>query len=89
MKEFDEDEFPIVGVKEGVGKMAGLAVFECIAKSGNHFDVKLEGSLEGLRKYITDESTWKGKKLTVQYQGITNKNRVPRFPVGKVVRDYE
>jgi DNA ligase-1 len=89
MKEFDEDEFPIVGVKEGVGKMAGLAIFRCTAKSGNEFDVKLEGSLEGLRKYMQDEITWKGKKLTVQYQGITNKTTVPRFPVGKVVRDYE
>jgi DNA ligase-1 len=89
MKEFEEDEFPIVGVKEGVGKMAGLAIFECTAKSGNNFDVKLEGALENLRQYITNESTWKGKKLTVQYQGITNKKQVPRFPVGKVVRDYE
>lgn len=89
MKEFDEDEFQITGVKEGVGKMAGLAIFECVAKSDNKFDVKMEGALEGLRKYITDDTTWKGKKLTVQYQGITNKNRVPRFPVGKAVRDYE
>lgn len=89
MKEFDEDEFPIVDVSEGVGKMAGLAIFECLAKSGNRFNVKMEGSLEGLRKYMNDESTWKGKKLTVQYQGITNKFKLPRFPVGKAVRDYE
>jgi len=89
MKEFDEDEFPIVATKEGVGKMEGKAVFTCTAKSGNDFDVKLEGSLDNLRKYLVDPSTWQGKKLTVQYQGITNKNKVPRFPVGKVVRDYE
>lgn len=89
MKEFDEDEFPIIGTKEGVGKMAGCAVFTCKTKEGNEFDVKMEGSLDGLRKYLYMDALWKGKKLTVQYQGFTNKNHVPRFPVGKVVRDYE
>lgn len=89
LKEFLEDDFEIVGVEEGVGKMAGLAVFVCKAANGNEFRCKLEGELEGLRKYIQDESTWKGKKLTVQYFSLTNKSKVPRFPVGKAIRDYE
>ncbi len=89
LKEFLEDDFEIVGVQEGVGKMAGLAIFECKAENGNLFSVKMEGELEGLRKYLLDESTWKGKKLTVKYFALTNKNKVPRFPVGKAVRDYE
>ena len=54
-----------------------------------YFGCKLEGELEGLRKYLQDESTWKGKKLTVKYFSFTNKNKVPRFPVGKSIRDYE
>jgi DNA ligase-1 len=89
LKEFLDDDFEIVGVNEGVGKMAGLAIFECRAANGNTFAVKMEGELEGLRKYLVDESTWKGKKLTVKYFSLTNKNKVPRFPVGKSVRDYE
>jgi DNA ligase-1 len=89
LKEFKDDDFDIIGVVEGKGKMAGLAIFECRAANGNTFAVKLEGELEGLRKYLVDESTWKGKKLTVKYFTLTRKNGVPRFPVGKTVRDYE
>jgi len=88
LKEFEDAEFPIVGVEEGVGKMTGLAIFVC--KAGDQeFRCKMEGSLDGLRKYLKDDSTWRGKKLTVKYQGLTGKAKVPRFPVGKMVRDYE
>lgn len=89
MKPFIDDDFLITGVTEGRGKMAGLAIFSCAAKNGNPFEVKLKGELESLRKYMQDESLWKNKKLTVRYFGLTNKEKVPRFPVGIVVRDYE
>lgn len=89
IKPFIDSEFPIIGVTEGRGKMAGLAIFTCSARNGNPFEVKLKGELEGLRKYLQDESTWKSKELTVRYQGLTNKEKVPRFPVGIAVRDYE
>ena len=88
LKEFVEDEFPIVGVEEGVGKMSGLAIFVCKAGS-EQFRCKMEGELEGLRKYLTNKKLWEGKQLTVKYQGLTGKNKLPRFPVGKAVRDYE
>lgn len=88
LKEFLEDDFPIVGVKEGKGKMAGCGIFTCEVPGGLTFDVKMEGKLEDLRQYVTDHSTWKDKKLTVKYFSMT-KRGVPRFPVGKVVRDYE
>lgn len=89
MKPFIDDDFLITGVTEGRGKMAGLAIFTCQAKNGNPFEVKLKGELESLRKYMQDESLWRNKKLTVRYFGLTNKEKVPRFPVGIVVRDYE
>lgn len=89
MKPFIDDDFLITGVTKGRGKMAGLAIFSCAAKNGNPFEVKLKGELESLRKYMQDESLWKGKKLTVRYFGLTNKEKVPRFPVGIAVRDYE
>lgn len=53
------------------------------------FGCKLEGKLENLGKYLDDESTWWGKELTVKYFTLTRKRGVPRFPVGKAVRDYE
>lgn len=89
LKEFLEEEFEIVGVEEGVGKMAGLAIFVCKTEGGNEFRCKMEGELEGLRKYVQDPALAIGKKLTVKYFSLTNKSKVPRFPVGKAIRDYE
>lgn len=95
LKEFLEEDFRILGVEEGKGKMAGCAIFICTTAHGNtvqpdfNFKVKMEGELDGLKKYLTDASTWQGKKLSVKFFSYTNKNKVPRFPVGKAVRDYE
>ena len=88
VKEFLDSEFPIVGVEEGRGKMAGKAIFICTAKNGETFNVKMEGSMDNLAKYLTNKKLWTGKKLTVKYQNLT-KYGIPRFPVGKAVRDYE
>jgi len=90
IKEFDDAEFPIIGVCEGRGKLAGhAATFTCRTPEGVEFEVKLRGDTEQLRKYFTDHTLWQGKVLTVKYQGMTNTNKVPRFPVGVAIRDYE
>ena len=89
LKEFQDSEYPIVGVEEGRGKMAGCAIFVCKTADGTEFKAKLEGDLESLRPYLEYKELWTGKALTVQYQGLTGKSKVPRFPVGKAVRDYE
>lgn len=85
VKLMTDEDFPIVGVKEGRGKMAGLAIFQCEC-AGGIFDVKMKGSLEELAKYFQNSSLWKGKKLTVQYQNLTEENK-PRFPVGLRIRE--
>lgn len=89
VKEFDDGEFNIVGVTEGRGKLAGHAIFVCVDQKGDDFEAKLKGDTANLKKYFDDHSLWKGKKLTVQYQGLTGKKKVPRFPVGVAIRDYE
>lgn len=84
VKEFDDDEFKIIGVKVGTkGSMAGKAVFTCqLPYQGmNTFDCKMKGSMDELKKYADDPSLVIGKILTVQFQGYT-KYGVPRFPVG-------
>ena len=81
VKEMVDDEFDIVGVKSGRGKMQDLAIFECQTKEGKRFDVKMKGKLEDLAKYLHDEKLWRGKKLTVQYQNLSA-DMVPRFGVG-------
>lgn len=83
VKEFDDDEFEVIGVEEGRGKMEGLAIFICKTKKGTPFNVKMEGPLEELAKYFKNPEKYIGKMLTVRYQGLTNKNKVPRFPVAE------
>jgi ATP-dependent DNA ligase len=89
VKEFEDAEFKIVGIKEGRGKLAGHAIHVCEDEKGEQFDVKMKGETAVLKKHFDDHSLWKGKKMTVQFQGLTGANQVPRFPVGKAVRDYE
>jgi ATP-dependent DNA ligase len=90
VKEFDSDEFDVVGIEEGRGKLTGhVGAFVCKTKAGTQFLAKMSGSLEGLKKMFENPSLWQDKKLTVQYQGLTGANSVPRFPVGIAIRDYE
>jgi DNA ligase-1 len=88
VKEMQDEEFEIVGVEEGRGKMAGKAIFNCKAKNGDTFAVKMKGRLDNLVQYVKDPSLAVGKLLTVQFQNLTTYG-IPRFPVGKAIRDYE
>jgi len=85
VKEMQEEDYPIVGVEEGRGRMAGMAIFVCKTESGKMFSVKMEGELDNLRQYLTNHSLWKGKFLSVRFQNLTA-DGIPRFPVGKCVR---
>lgn len=90
VKEFEDAEFDILDVEEGRGKLQGhVGSFICTTAKGNTFNVKLEGNLNYLKECFNKPSLWKGKKLTVRYQGLSGKNKVPRFPVGVAIRDYE
>lgn len=90
VKEFDDGEFEIIGITEGRGKLAGhVGAFVCRAANGKEFEAKKDGDLGMLKRYFEDHSLWKGKKLSVQYQGLTAAEQVPRFPVGIAIRDYE
>ena len=89
VKEFLDDEFDIIGIEEGRGKLAGhVGSFVCKTADGKEFLAKMKGETQKLREYFEDHSLWQNKKLTVQYQGLTSYN-IPRFPVGVAIRDYE
>jgi DNA ligase-1 len=88
VKEFDDREFKIIGVKVGTkGCMAGKAVFICDIPELHGkiddptFEAKMKGNMNELKKYADDPSLVIGKILTLQFQGYT-KYGVPRFPVG-------
>lgn len=93
VKQFIEMEFEIIGAEQNKGKMNKQCSFVCITKDGAEFKVKPEGDELLREKYWSD---WQrgiikpGAKLTVMFFAwTTSKNPVPRFPVGKILRNYE
>lgn len=88
MKEFDDAEFEIIGAEEGRGKLAGhIGAFICRDSEGRQFLAKMAGDTARLGDYFRNSESYMGKLLTVQYQGLTGANGVPRFPVGLRIRD--
>ncbi len=85
-KEFIEDEYQIVGYKQGEGKDKGTIIWICITPDGREFNVRPRGTLEYRRELFKNGDKYVGKMLTVIYQELSEMN-VPRFPVGKDVRE--
>jgi len=53
------------------------------------FKAKMKGDHAALAKYVEHPELVVGKLVTVKYQGLTNKNGVPRFPVALRIRETE
>lgn len=92
MKLFEDAEFRIVGIKEGKGKYKdniGSFICEIDDEHGvRQFSCKPKGKVDYWRGVYKDGS-WEGSMLTVKFQGYTKKNRVPRIPTGKILRDMD
>jgi DNA ligase-1 len=87
-KEFQTEEYEIVGAKTGHGRDADAVVWVCKTASGNEFTVKPEGTIKERERYYSQRDQYIGKQLTVRFQNLTALG-VPRFPVGVAIRDYE
>jgi DNA ligase-1 len=90
-KEFVENEYEITGFTEGDGRDKGAIIWMCkIPVSNTIFNVRPKGTMEYRRALYTDASQhpakYIGKMLTVIYQELSE-HGVPRFPVGKAVRE--
>lgn len=85
-KEFMESEYPIVGFKEADGRDKGTVVWVCRTSDERDFSVRPRGTQEQRRQWFQDGPQCVGKLLTVIYQELSELN-VPRFPVGKAIRD--
>jgi len=82
-KEFEDAEFKVVDVVEGMGSEVGAAVFTCVTPDGKDtFNVRPRGSIEKRRIQFKNKSKYIGKMLTVRYQPISKETCLPRFPVG-------
>lgn len=90
VKSFQDAEFQIVGVEEGVGKAEGQATFICRTNTGKTFGCRCKGP-DAMRKEQWDNrASYVGKMLTVKFQTLSD-DGVPVFPVGINVRgeDYD
>lgn len=85
-KEMVEEEFPIVGWKEGDGRDKGTVIWLCKTPDEIEFSVRPRGTVEQRREWFDEGEKYVGKQLTVIFQEKSEKG-VPRFPVGKAVRD--
>lgn len=88
-----DDEFEIIGVNEGRGKLAGhAATFTCVTnkkhpKPGVTFKAKLKGETAALKKYLAKPSLAIGKMLTVEFHKFNPKSGVPIQPVALRMRE--
>jgi hypothetical protein len=87
-KEFLDEEFPIVGFKEGDGLEKGCVIWTCRTATGLEFDCRPRGTREERCTLFRAGATYIGKPLSVRFQEWTD-DKVPRFPVGLTIRDYE
>ena len=87
-KDFQTEEYEIVGAKTGHGRDANAVVWVCKAPNGHEFTVKPEGTIKVRERYYSERDQYLGKQLTVRFQNLTALG-VPRFPVGVTIRDYE
>jgi ATP-dependent DNA ligase len=87
-KEFQTEEYEIIGAKTGHGRDANAVVWVCKTASGQEFTAKPEGTIKERERYYREREQYMGKQLTVRFQNLTALG-VPRFPVGVAIRDYE
>jgi DNA ligase-1 len=85
-KEFLEEEFEIIGFHEGTGDEKGAIIWDCKTKDEKLFAVRPKGTFESRQKLFLQGTKFIGKQLTVIFQEYSS-DGIPRFPVGKGIRE--
>lgn len=98
-KSFIDEEFVILGVKEGIGNLAGKVGVLQFEYKGRPFDAAVNGTHEYITELWNKRDELIGKEATVKYfelTPITNdengnylKGGVPKFQKVIAIRDYE
>ena len=81
-----DEEFKIIGFHEGTGDEKGLVIWDCITKDEKTFAVRPKGTFESRNKLFLEANLHIGKLLTVIFQEYSN-DGIPRFPIGKGIRE--
>lgn len=85
-KDFQDDEFKVVAVKEGKGSFTGKAILTCDNKHGGTFDVTPEGTMEYRAELWQNRKKLVGQYLTVRFQTLSEDYN-PIFPIGVDFRE--
>lgn len=85
-KEFLDEEFEITAVLEDKNQNAIFQVYDNTASS--HFTVTY-GDFEQRKHQLLNPEKYIGKLLTVKYQTRYKDSKLPQFPTGVIIRDYE
>jgi ATP-dependent DNA ligase len=85
-KEMMDSEFEIVGYNEAKGSDKGTVIWVCKTDTDQIFTVRPKGTREMRKDWFNNGDKYIGKQLTVIYQELSELG-VPRFPVGKAIRD--
>ena len=85
-KNFNEDEFEIIGFHHEDLDGNKLLIWDCKTKDGKEFAVVPNGTNEFSIELFKNAKKYIGKLLTVVFFGYTEKGS-PRFPKGKDVRE--
>lgn len=80
-KEFQDAEFTIVAIEEGLGNWAGYAKrVVCRLPDGREFGAGVKGTQEFTKQLLLDRDRYIGQQATVRFFEYTP-DGVPRFPV--------
>jgi len=80
-------ECKIIGAESAKGRDKNSVIWICILNN-KQFKVRPAASLTERKEMYKNRKKYIGKWLTVEYQDLTD-DGIPRFPVGKGIRDYE
>jgi len=77
-KDFHENEYEIVGFKEGKGSREGCIIFRLAMSDGKEFDSVPVGGIEYQKRLWTRRLEILGMQATVKYQNLSS-DGIPRF----------
>lgn len=86
VKDFVDDEFEIVGFKDGKGNDDGLVIWECVTANGRPFTARPMGTNEDRADKFKNGADYVGRFLTVRFLYYTPDGS-PFHPVGTGIRD--
>lgn len=88
-KSFEDKEFEILDIIEGIGGDAGRASKVLVKlKDGETSEAGIRGTDEYTRQLLKDRKKYIGKKATVRYQGFTKYGKL-RFGVALNINPYD